>query len=62
MGIAASMGAGLIEANRTGGTVKRPTAAGPPTPASAPPSWRGGPHRAADRLEGRFGFFRPIVG
>ena len=41
IGVAASMASGLIEANRTGGTVKRCTAAGPRTPESPPRNWCG---------------------
>ena len=63
IGIAASMGAGIIEANRTGGTSSACTAAGPRTPASPPPTSRAhgltGPPTV---LEGRFGFLQAFCG
>src|SRR5436305_14719304 len=40
-GIAASMGAGLLEANRTGGTSSGSTAAGPRAAAWQRPTWPG---------------------
>ena len=39
LGITASMAAGVIEANRTGGTVKRLHCGSPPRPASPPRNW-----------------------
>jgi len=41
IGIAASMGAGIIEANRTGGTIKRVHCGWRHTPGSPPPTWPG---------------------
>lgn len=63
IGIAASMGAGLLEANRTGGTVKRvhcgwAAHAGLTAAALAGAGVTG----SATVLEGRFGFFRALCG
>lgn len=62
LGIAASMGAGLIEANRTGGTVKRLhcgwAAHGGVTAAALAGAGVTGPPTV---LEGRFGFFRAYL-
>ncbi|MBO2447883.1 MmgE/PrpD family protein [Actinomadura barringtoniae] len=63
MGIAASMGAGVIEANRTGGTVKRVhcgwAAHAGVTAASLARAGVTGPPTV---LEGRFGFFQAWLG
>ncbi|MEQ3549767.1 MmgE/PrpD family protein [Pseudonocardia nematodicida] len=63
IGIAASMGAGIIEANRTGGTVKRVhcgwAAHAGVTAAEMVSAGLTGPPTA---LEGRFGFFQAFLG
>ena len=61
-GIAASMGAGLLEANRTGGTVKRVHCG---WAALRRGSGRAGParaHRPADRAGGPLGFVQAFCG
>ena len=50
--IAASMGSGIIEANRTGGTVKRVHCGWAAHAGVMPPTWRGRPDGAAHRAGG----------
>ena len=62
-GIAASMGAGLLEANRTGGTVKRVHCGWAAPAAWQRPTWpRHGLTGPPTVLEGRFGFLQAFCG